>query len=89
MADNPLQHRYKILAGTNNHEDLLKTLEVLSDCVADVRFPIPAIKPEQDNVQLRAAVAAILKDAIDTVRRIRKNYYQRPGDSEESSDDSS
>lgn len=87
MADTPLQVRYKILAGTNNHEDLLKTVELLADSVADVRFKINGLPPEQDTIQLRSACAAILKEMVDTVRRVRKNQYQRPGPDDENSDD--
>lgn len=82
----PLQTRYKILAGTNNHEDLLKTMEVLADNVSDVRVKIPGLDPKDDTIAVRAACAAILKNAVDTVRRMRKNNIQRLG-SEENSDE--
>lgn len=55
-------------------------MECLADSVSDVRVKIPGISDEQDTIVVRSACAAILKEAIDTVRRLRKNSIQRPGD---------
>lgn len=79
MAETPLQHRYKLLATASNHEELLKTVELLADSVADVRTKIPGMLPADDTIAVRAACAAILKDMVDSVRRIRNNSRQRPG----------
>ena len=76
MDRKELDRLYTILAGAPGREDLLKVMAALATYVADVRNELPA---GDDSIATRQATAAILNNAIDTVRRIRNNSLQRPG----------
>lgn len=70
-----LERKYRIVAGAGNHGDVEALFAAIAADTADVRTKLP--KDVADSADLRRAVAVILNNAIDTLRRYRKNVPQR------------
>lgn len=69
MLKSPLQLKSREIAGAGNFEDILEFLDLLRTEAGNVHTDIG----EHDSIELRKAIDKYLQNAIDTVRRIRKN----------------
>lgn len=70
--DNQTKRLYLLVAGAPNHDDVINLLEALADAAADVRVDLPGVGKD-DSIAVRKAVNNCLKEAIDTLRKIKNN----------------
>jgi len=68
-----LQRKYKIVAGAPNYNDFLVLLQQLADDAADIRTPIEGVQ----SIETRQAINSYLQNAVDTIRRVRKNDLEQ------------
>ena len=74
-----------LVAGADNVEDFTNLLQQLADDAADVRTSIPDIGAD-DSIAVRKGINNYLRNALDTIRKTRKNVTNNSSSLVESDD---
>lgn len=81
MQDKETIRLFKLIAASRSAADVLALFEKLSNIVCDVRQELPG----GGSIESRKAADAVLRHAIDSLKRVRDNHNR--GQAEDDADD--